>query len=65
MVKNLPVHRYSVYIFFSYSGPSKILGSDGKQNSTQAGARGVRTVALSVSSHEQTQYNRVCCFLVF
>ena len=30
-VKLLPVHRYSVDIF-SYSGPSGILGSDGKQN---------------------------------
>ena len=54
-----------IFYFFSYSGPSKILGSDGKQNTTQAGARGVSTVALSVCSHEQTQYNRVCCFLVF
>ena len=24
----LPVHRCSVNIFFSYSGPSRILGSD-------------------------------------
>ena len=43
----LVVHRYSVDIF-SYSGPSGILGSDGKQNT----AWGVRNVALS---HEQTQ----------
>ena len=35
----LPVHRYSVD-FFSYSGPSGILGSDGKQNIALAGARG-------------------------
>ena len=33
LVKLLPVHRYSVDIF-SYSGPSGILGSDGKPNST-------------------------------
>ena len=26
--------------------------------------KGVRSVALSISSHEQTQYNRVCCFLI-
>ena len=38
-VKLLPVHLYSVDIF-SYSGPSGILGSDGKQNITYAGARG-------------------------
>ena len=61
-VKLPPVHRYSVDIF-SYSGPSGILVSDGKQNTTKTGARGVRIVALSISSHEQTQYNHVCCFL--
>ena len=33
MVKILPLHQYSVDIF-SYSGPSVILGSDGKQNTT-------------------------------
>ena len=31
LVKLLPVHRYSVDIL-SYSGPSGILGSEGKQN---------------------------------
>ena len=51
----LPVHRYSVDIF-SYSGPSGILGSEGKQNTPKTSARGVRIVALSNSSHEQTQY---------
>ena len=39
LVKLLPVHRYSVDIF-SYPGPSGILGSDGKQNTAYAGARG-------------------------
>ena len=52
LVKLLPVHRYSVNIF-SYSGPSGILVLGG-----------IRIVALSISSHEQTQYNRVCCFLI-
>ena len=33
LVKLLPVHQYSVDIF-SYSGPSGILGSDRKQNTT-------------------------------
>ena len=33
-----PMHQYSVDIF-SYSGPSGILGSDGKQNRTYADAR--------------------------
>ena len=33
MVKLLPVYRYSADIF-SYSGPSGILGSDGKQNTS-------------------------------
>ena len=51
LVKLLPVHRYSVDIF-SYSGPSGILGSDGKENT---GAGGVRIVVLSISSHKQTQ----------
>ena len=31
LVKLLPLYRYSVD-FFSYSGPSGILGSGGKQN---------------------------------
>ena len=39
----------------AYSGPSGIFGSDGKQSTAQAGDRGVRIVALSISSHEQTQ----------
>ena len=47
----MELHRYSVDIF-SNSGPSGILGSDGKQNTTYGGARGVRIVALSISSHE-------------
>ena len=33
LVKLLPVYQYSVDIF-SYSGPSGILGSGGKQNTT-------------------------------
>ena len=53
LVKLLPVHPYSVDIF-SYSGPSGILGSGGKQNTAQAGASAVRIVTLSISSHEQT-----------
>ena len=52
-----------VYIF-SYSGPSGILGSDRKQNTVEPVLGGVRIVALSISSHEQTQQNRVCCFLI-
>ena len=32
LVKLLPVHRYSGDIFFSYSCPSGVLGSDGKHN---------------------------------
>ena len=32
LLKCLPIHRYSVDIF-SYSGPSGIFGSDGKQSS--------------------------------
>ena len=48
------LHRYSVDIF-SYSGPSGILESDGKKKNAKAGARGMRIVALSISSHEQTR----------
>ena len=54
VVEFLPVHRYNVDIF-SYSCPTGILGSDGEQNTASAGARGVRIVALFISSHEQTQ----------
>ena len=50
LVKLLP-YIDIVLIFCSYSGPSGILSSDGKQNT----AWGVRIVALSISSHEQTQ----------
>ena len=62
LIKLLPEHRYSIDIF-SYAGPSGLLGSDGMQNTTCVSARGMRIVALSISSHEQTQLNRVCCFL--
>ena len=54
LVKLLPVHRYIVDIF-SYAGHQGILGSDGKQNTLMLVLRGVRIVALSISSHEQTQ----------
>ena len=49
LVKFLPVHRYSVD-FFSYSGPSGILDSDGKQMLGD-----MRIVVFSICSHEQTQ----------
>ena len=48
----------------SYSGPSGILGSGRKQNTALAGARGFVNCSSSISSHEQTQLNRVCCFLI-
>ena len=52
LVKLLPIHRCSVDIF-SYSGPSGILGSGGKQNTAQANARGRENCCtLSISSHE-------------
>ena len=54
LVKLLPVHQYSVDIF-SYSGPSRILGSYRKQNTVYACAMGgVRNVGLSISSHDRT-----------
>ena len=51
----LPVYRYSVDIF-SYSGPSGILGSDRKAE-YRLGLLlgGMRTVALSICSCEQTR----------
>ena len=52
LVKLLPVHRYSVDFFFIFWS---LLGSDRKQNTAKAGARGVRIVALSISSHELNQ----------
>ena len=48
------MHRYSVDNF-SYSGPSGILGSDVKQIQLKPELGGVRIIALSISSHEQTQ----------
>ena len=54
LVKLLPIHQYSVDIF-SYSGPSGILGSDGKQIPLKLGLGGVRILTLSNSSYEQTQ----------
>ena len=45
--------RATFYInIFSYSGPSGIFGSDGKQYTALAGARGMRVVALSIDFHE-------------
>ena len=42
--------------FFSYSGPTGILGSDGKQNTAfKLVLLSVRIVALYISSHKQTQ----------
>ena len=55
------MRRYSVDIF-SYSGPSGILGSDGKQN-TASLLGGVRIVALSISSHGQTHKIESAVFL--
>ena len=40
---------------FSYSGPSGILCTGRKQNTALGDARGVRIVALTISSHDQTQ----------
>ena len=42
-----------------------MMGSDGKKNTTLAGVRDVRTVALSISAHEETQSNRVYYFFYF
>ena len=46
-----------IFCFFIYSfQPSKVLrGIDGKQTIPSAGARGLRIVALTICSHEQTQ----------
>ena len=54
---------YSVDIF-SYSGPSGILGSDGELIPLKLVLGGKSIVALSISSHEHTQLNRVCCFCI-
>ena len=40
---------------FSYSGPSGILSSDGSRIPLKPELGGVRIVALSISSYEQTQ----------
>ena len=39
LIKLLPVSGYSVDII-SYSGPSVLFGSDGKQNTAYTGAKG-------------------------
>ena len=51
----IEVNNNLVLMFLSYSCPSRILGSDGRQNVAEAGARGLSIVALSIRSHEQTQ----------
>ena len=63
LIKQLPVHRHSFDIFF-ISGPSGILGSGESRIPLKLVLEGVRIVALSINSHEQTQYNRICCFLI-
>ena len=47
------MHQYSVDLF-SYSDPSRILGSDGEQNTAKADSWGIRIVALSISSNKHT-----------
>ena len=54
LVKLLLVHRYSVDIF-SYSSPSGTLGSDAESRiPLKPVLGGVRIVAFSINSHEQT-----------
>ena len=54
LVKLLPVHQYSV-VFFSYSGPSGILGSVRSRLLLKPVLGGTRIAALSISSREQIQ----------
>ena len=63
LVELLLAHQYSVGIF-SYSGPSGILGSEGKQNTVFAGARGMKIITVSISSNEKAQLNQICCFSI-
>ena len=52
-------------IIMNWTGPSGILGPGGKQYIAYAvGRESVRIVALSISSHEQTQQNQGCFFLI-
>ena len=53
-IPDLCLFSYFFLIFLSYSGP---FGSDGKQISLKPVLGCIRIVALSISSHEQTQYN--------
>ena len=53
VAKLLPMQRFSIDMFSYYSSRSRILYSDGKQNTALASTRGVRIVALSISSHKQ------------
>ena len=52
-------------LFFTFSGVLGLLGSTRLFESRVAlnlRLGGVRDVAPAIISHEQTQYNRVCCF---
>ena len=63
LIKLLPVHRYSVDIFHTL-----VLRAYWVQTESRITLKlvlgSVRIVALSISSHEQTQLNRVCYFLI-
>ena len=62
----LSVHRHGVVIFSIFWSFGNIALTGHRINTAfKAGAiEGVRFFTLSISSHEQTQLNRVYCFLI-
>ena len=62
--KTFPVHRYSVDIFFIILVLQEYLVLTESRILLKPRLGGMQIVALSISAHEQTQLNRVCCFLI-
>ena len=62
LVKLLPVHRYSVYIFLTLVLRAYWVETESRIT-LKLVLGSVKIVELSISSHEQTQLNRVCYFL--
>ena len=58
------MHLYKVLIFFHIPVFQEYLVLRESRIRLKLVLGGVRIVALSISSQEQTQSNRVCCFLV-
>ena len=64
LVKLLHIHRYSVEFFFQIKVLQEYWVLAESRIPLKPVLVGVRIVALSIVSHEETQLNQVSCFLI-